>query len=56
VSARREFFEGVRRAAEGTPYVVTETENGFDVTLDIVAAQWFGLFNKAGLKRTEPTT
>jgi hypothetical protein len=45
------FLEDVRQAAEGTPYTVTETEDGFDVALDIVDAQWFGLFNKAGLKR-----
>jgi hypothetical protein len=45
------FYERVREAAEGTPYVVTETDKGFDVTLDIVDAQWFGLFNKAGLKK-----
>jgi hypothetical protein len=50
MSTRQQFFEGVRAAAEGTPYTVTETEDGFDVALDIVDAQWFGLFNKAGLK------
>lgn len=46
-----EFFRHVEQAAEGTPYVVTQTEGGFDVTLDIVDAQWFGLFNKAGLQK-----
>jgi hypothetical protein len=51
MSTGREFFEDVKAAAEGTPYTVTETEDGFDVALDIVDAQWFGLFNKAGLKR-----
>ena len=45
------FSEEVRRAAEGTPYVVTDTESGFDVTLNIVDAEWYGLFNKAGLKK-----
>jgi len=30
---------------------VTETDKGFDVTLDIVDAQWFGVFNKAGLDK-----
>lgn len=43
-------MEGVRRATEGTPYVVTPTAEGFDVSLDVVDAQWFGLFNKAGLR------
>jgi hypothetical protein len=51
MSTNQEFFERVRAAAEGTPYTVTKTEDGFDVALDIVDAQWFGLFNKAGLKR-----
>jgi hypothetical protein len=51
VSTRDEFFERVRAAAEGTPYVVTETEKGFDVTLDVVDAQWYGVLNKAGVKR-----
>ncbi len=30
------FFEGVRQAAEGTPYSVTETAEGFDVARDVV--------------------
>ena len=46
-----ELFRRVQAAAEGTPYAVTPTEKGFDVTLDIVDAQWFGLFNKAGLSK-----
>ena len=49
--SRQDFLDGVRQAASGTPYVVTATEAGFDVTLDIVDAQWFGLFNKAGLDK-----
>ena len=48
---RRAFLEGVQQAASGTPYVVTATDAGFDVTLDIVDAQWFGLFDKAGLSK-----
>jgi hypothetical protein len=51
MSRGREFFEAVRDAAEGTPYLVTATERGFDVALDIVDAEWFGVFNKAGLTR-----
>lgn len=47
----RELFGQVQAAAAGTPYVVAETDQGFDVTLDIVDAQWFGLFNKAGLEK-----
>ncbi len=45
------FSEAVRDAAEGTPYVVTDTESGFDVTLNIVDAEWYGLFNRAGLNK-----
>jgi hypothetical protein len=50
-AAAHEFFRAVQAATEGTPYVVTETDEGFDVTLDIVDAQWFGLFNKASLQK-----
>lgn len=46
-----QFLQRLLELTEGTPYVVRETEKGFDVTLDIVDAQWFGLFNKAGLQR-----
>lgn len=46
-----ELFRGVQEAAAGTPYVVTETDEGFDVTLNIVDAEWYGLFNKAGLEK-----
>jgi hypothetical protein len=49
--AAHEFLRRVQEAASGTPYVVQETDTGFDVTLDIVDAQWFGLFNKAGLAK-----
>lgn len=49
--AAEEFRRAVEQAAAGTPYVVTATEQGFDVALDIVDAQWFGLFNKAGLSQ-----
>jgi hypothetical protein len=50
-AAAHEFFRRVQAVTEGTPYVVTETDEGFDVTLDIVDAQWFGLFNKASLEK-----
>ena len=46
-----ELMRAVQEAAEGTPYVVTPTDEGFDVTLDIVDARWFGLFNQAGLSK-----
>lgn len=43
-AAAEELRRAVEEAATGTPYVVTPTEHGFDVSLDIVDAQWFGLF------------
>jgi hypothetical protein len=49
--AAYEFCRRVQALAEGTPYVVTETDRGFDVTLDVVDAQWFGVFDKAGLSK-----
>jgi len=50
-AAAREFSRRVQAVTEGTPYVVHETDQGFDVTLDIVDAQWFGIFDKAGLQK-----
>ena len=46
------FRDQVGRNAEGTPYVVTPTAEGFDVGIDIVDARWFELYGKAGLSRT----
>jgi len=51
VSERKDFIRAIQGAVEGTPYVVTETDSGFDVTLDIVDAKWFGLYHKEGLHR-----
>lgn len=48
----RALADGVRKGAVGTPYVVTETERGFDVSLDIVDARWFQLYAKAGLQQS----
>jgi hypothetical protein len=42
----------VRVAVEGTPYAVTPAEGGFDVTLDLADAQWWGLLDRAGLQRS----
>lgn len=52
MSLAREFADRVRVAAQGTPYAVTETGRGFDVHLALVDAQWWGLLNRAGLRRT----
>jgi hypothetical protein len=50
-AAAHEFRRGVEEVAAGTPYVVRDTDAGFDVTLDIVDAQWFGILNRAGLQK-----
>lgn len=41
----------VREAAAGTPYVVTSSDDGFDVAVELADAQWWGAFNRAGLSR-----
>ena len=46
------FRDRVAHHAEGTPYVVSPTPEGFDVALDIVDARWYQLYAKAGLERT----
>ena len=46
-----EFLRQIRKSVKGTPYVVDETDEGFDLTLDIVDAKWFGLYHKEGLHR-----
>lgn len=51
MSERAQLLEAVRRSTAGTPYVVTETPSGFDVALDVVDAQWFGLYSAEGLKK-----
>lgn len=51
-AAVSEFREAVAAAAQGTPYTVVDTKKGFDVQLDIANAQWWGLYNRAGLRKT----
>ena len=51
LAQKNEFMAAVRTAAEGSPYVVTPTKRGFDVTLDIVDAKYFDLYHPNGLKR-----
>ncbi len=46
------FRDRVAALAEGTPYVVRPTAEGFDVAIDIVDARWFELYRKVGLERT----
>jgi hypothetical protein len=51
VAEREDVVRDIRASVEGTPYVVTATDRGFDLTLDIVDAKWFGLYFKEGLHR-----
>lgn len=40
----------VADACAGSPYVVTPTEHGFDVSLDVVSAKWHGVFRQHQLR------
>lgn len=51
MTEREDFLRTVQTVVEGTPYVVAETDRGFDLTLDIVDARWFGLYHTEGLHR-----
>ena len=42
----------VRQALAGRSYTVTSVPGGFDVVLDLADAQWWGLFNRAGLRKS----
>lgn len=42
MSAGQELFGAVRSRAQGTPYVVEPTADGFDVRLALEDARWFG--------------
>ena len=47
----RDLAAAVRRLAAGTPYVVQETADGFDVRVDVADARWSGLFHGQGLRK-----
>ncbi|HEX4906433.1 MAG TPA: hypothetical protein VFU93_13335 [Acidimicrobiales bacterium] len=51
MTERDDFVRGIETAVHGTPYVAARTAQGFDLTLDIVDAKWFGLYFKEGLHR-----
>jgi hypothetical protein len=42
--------DAVEAAVADSPYVVTRTGEGFDLTINLADAQWYGVLNKAGLK------
>jgi hypothetical protein len=51
MSTRQSLLDQLRTRTEGTPYVVKETADGFDMEIDIVDAQWFNLMRLNGLQR-----
>ncbi|KQT90764.1 hypothetical protein ASG49_13535 [Marmoricola sp. Leaf446] len=42
----------VRANTEDTPYAVTETAKGFDVTIDVADATWFALMHQKHLSKS----
>lgn len=48
----RELATAVAEQAAGTPYAVTPTDLGFTVGVDLADAEWYGVLNRAGLRRT----
>lgn len=48
--AAYQLYERLKRATEDSPYIVTPTDVGFDLKIDIVDAKWWGILNRAGLK------
>lgn len=42
--------DAVEAAVADSPYVVTRTDAGFDLTINLADAKWYGVLNKAGLK------
>ena len=51
MSTRQSLLDQLHAATAGTPYVVKETPDGFDMQIDIVDAQWFNLMRLNGLQR-----
>jgi hypothetical protein len=51
MSTSAELVSAVRAAAKDTPYAVRETPKGFDLTIDVVDAQWLAILRAHGLKK-----
>lgn len=50
MSTVEQFRHAMMQATAGTPYTVSPIDDGFILHLEIANAQWYGLFNRAGLK------
>ncbi|WP_026820714.1 hypothetical protein [Arthrobacter castelli] len=51
MSEHDDILAAARKATEGTPYVVEPSEDGFTLTLDLVDAQWWTLYQRNGLRK-----
>jgi hypothetical protein len=51
VSPRDELRAAVAARVEGTPYVLVDTAEGFDLRIDLADARWYGLLGTAGRKK-----
>ena len=51
MSASQELVDRIRELAEGSPYVLEETPEGFDLRLDAVDARWYSLMHKNRLSK-----
>ena len=52
MSDEQELVAAVRARTEGTPYVLTETDTGFDVQIDVEDASWYAVAYKQHLSKT----
>lgn len=48
MTARDELLAAVAERAQGTPYVVVPTPEGFDLRVDLADARWYGPLGAAG--------
>jgi hypothetical protein len=51
VSTCGQLVQRVRELADGSPYVVEDTAEGFDVRLDLADARWHSLMSRESLRR-----
>jgi hypothetical protein len=52
MTTSQELVQNLQTAAQDTPYVITASEKGFQMTINIVDAKWYTLLYKNGLKKT----
>ena len=52
MTTSKELIRNLQTAAQDSPYVITPTQNGFEMTINIVDAKWYTLLYKNGIKKT----